>query len=330
MAGRHVPVHDLRELLRHLQTTANDREVQRATGLNRRTIARYRAWATQHALLDPAQALPPLEELQQLTASTLAVRPSPQTVSSLEPHRDLVLQLHAQGVEGAAIRLRLQEQVGFTGSRSAIYRFLQRLDPPPLDVCMRVERAPGYEAQVDFGFAGRMRDPATGLLRKTWAFVMTLASSRHQYVAFVFDQSVPTWIALHDHAFRCFAGVPQRVVRDNLNAGITQACFDDPQVQATHRACAEHDGLLIAPCQPRTPEHKGMSVLGPYWLFRKSRDRNLSDRILMLPGPNKVARFTQPAEEPSRVRISGTSPGPSHVFRHASFRFRKQDMAKTV
>jgi len=34
------------------------------------------------------------------------------------------------------------------------------------------------------------------------------------------------------------------------------------------------------------------------WLFRKSRDRNLSDRILMLPGPNKVARFTQPAEEP--------------------------------
>jgi len=107
MAGRHVPVHDLRELLRHLQSTVNDREVQRATGLNRRTIARYRAWASQQALLDPAQALPPLEELQQFTASTLAIRPPPQTVSSLEPHRDLVLQLHAQGVEGAAIRLRL-------------------------------------------------------------------------------------------------------------------------------------------------------------------------------------------------------------------------------
>jgi transposase len=249
-------VQDLRELLRHLQTTANDSAVQRATGLNRRTIARYRAWAIQHALLDPTKALPPLEELQPLVA-TFSLRPPPQTVSSLEPHRELVLQLHTQGVEGAAIRLRLQEQVGYTGSLSAIYRFLRRLDPPPLDVAMRVERDPGQEAQVDFGTAGRMRDPATGLLRKAWAFVMTLAWSRHQYVEFVFDQSVPTWIALHDHAFRFFGGVPQRVVLDNLKAGITQACFDDPQVQATYRECAEHYGFLIAPCLPRTPEHKG-------------------------------------------------------------------------
>lgn len=58
MAGRTIPVHDLRELLRHLQATTNDSAVQRATGLNRRTIARYRAWAEQHALL--TGPLPPL------------------------------------------------------------------------------------------------------------------------------------------------------------------------------------------------------------------------------------------------------------------------------
>ncbi len=51
--------------------------------------------------------------------------------------------------------------------------------------------------------------------------------------------------------------MPQRIVLDNLNAGITQACFDDPQVQATYRECAEHYGFLIAPCRPRTPQHKG-------------------------------------------------------------------------
>jgi transposase len=250
-------VHDLRELLRHLQTTANDSAVQRATGLNRRTIARYRAWATQHALLDPTQALPPLEALQHLVTTTLPGCPPPQTVSSLETHRALVLQLHAQGVEGAAIRLRLQEQVGYTGSVSAIYRFLHRVDPPAPDAAMRVERDPGEEAQVDFGYAGRLSDPATGQLRKAWAFVMTLAYSRHQYVEFVFDQSLPTWIGLHDRAFRFFGGVPQRIVLDNLKAGLTQACFDDPQVQATYRECAEHYGFLIAPCRPRTPEHKG-------------------------------------------------------------------------
>jgi Mu transposase, C-terminal domain/Integrase core domain len=102
-----------------------------------------------------------------------------------------------------------------------------------------------------------MVDPATGALRKTWAFVMTLAYSRHQYVEFVFDQTLPTWIALHGHAFTFFGGVPHRVVLDNLKAGIVQACFDDPQVQSTYRECAEHYGFLLAPCRPRTPEHKG-------------------------------------------------------------------------
>lgn len=270
MAGRRVPMHDLRELLRHLQSQANDSAVQRATGLNRRTIARYRAWASAHGLLDPAQVLPPLEDLQQLVATTFRVLPPPQTISSVEPHRALVLALHAQGVEGAAIRLRLQEQVGYTGSLSAIYRFLHRVDPPPPDVCMRVERDPGCEAQVDFGFAGRLIDPASGLLRKAWAFVMTLAYSRHQYVEFVFDQSLPTWIALHAHAFGFFGGVPQRVVLDNLKAGITQACFDDPQVQASYRECAEHYGFLIAPCAPRTPEHKGKVEQGGVHFLKRN------------------------------------------------------------
>jgi len=245
---------DLRELLRHLQATSNVSAMQRVTGLNRRTIQRYQAWATTHDLL--AGPLPALEELQQLVATTMTPPAPPQIVSSVEPYRDLVLQLHHDGVEGAAILRRLAER-GYGGSLSSIYRFLHHVTPPQPKATVRVERAPGEEAQVDFGYAGRMFDPATGALRKTWAFVMVLAYSRHQYVEFVFDQTLPTWIALHARAFACFGGVPQRVVLDNRKAGITKACFDDPQIQATYRECAEHYGFLIAPCRPRTPAHKG-------------------------------------------------------------------------
>jgi hypothetical protein len=124
-------------------------------------------------------------------------------------------------------------------------------------VTVRVERAPGTEAQVDFGYAGYLLDDATGQRRKAWAFVMTLAYSRHQYVEFAHDQALPTWIALHRHAFTFFGGVPHRIVLDNLKAGVARACFDDPQIQATYRECAEHYGFLVAPCAPRTPEHKG-------------------------------------------------------------------------
>jgi len=122
---------------------------------------------------------------------------------------------------------------------------------------VRVETPPGEEAQVDFGFAGRMVDPETGELRKTWLFVMTLSWSRHQYVEFVFDQKVETWLRLHRNAFAFFGGVPHRLVIDNLKAGIAQACWHEPWAQQSYRECAEHYGFLISPCRPRTPRHKG-------------------------------------------------------------------------
>jgi len=42
---------DIRELIRHLRATDSDRAVQRDTGIDRRTVQRYRTWATEHQLL---------------------------------------------------------------------------------------------------------------------------------------------------------------------------------------------------------------------------------------------------------------------------------------
>lgn len=161
-----------------------------------------------------------------------------------------------QGVEIAAIRERLRER-GFSGSYAAVYRFVRRLKPRYKVATVRVERPPGTEAQVDFGYAGKMLDPDTGKLRRSWAFVMTLSWSRHQYVEFVFDQKVATWLRCHRNAFAFFEGVPEEVVIDNLKTAISKAVFDDPAVQASYRECALHYGFRIAPCRVATPEHKG-------------------------------------------------------------------------
>lgn len=256
---------DLRELLRHIQVTPSDRAVQRATGAHRSTVRRYRAWATTHQLLD--QPLPPIEVLQALLDQTCLPAPPPHTISTVEPYRALVEHLHAAGVEGTAIWQRLKER-GYTGSLSAVYRFLHHLAPTAPVPTVRVETAPGDEVQVDFGAAGRLIDPATGALRKAWLFVMTLSWSRHAYVEFVWDQTIATWVTLHRHAFAYFGGVPRRVVLDNLKAGIIHACWDDPQVQAAYRECAEHYGFLIAPCRPATPQHKGKVESGVHYVKR--------------------------------------------------------------
>ena len=246
---------DVREVLRHLREGKSDRAIQKETGVHRKTVARYREWASQQELL--SGPLPPLGELEQLLKETLNDSPPPQNESSVEPYRDFVAELLRQGVEIAAIYARLQEEKKYSGSYSAVYRFARKLKPVRPEVTVRVETKPGEEAQVDFGYAGMMIDPETGELRKTWVFVLTLSWSRHQYVEFVFDQKVETWLRLHRNAFAFLGGVPERVVIDNLKAGIAKSCWHEPQAQHAYRECAEHYNFLISPCRPRTPQHKG-------------------------------------------------------------------------
>ena len=254
MPGKKKETMDIREMLRHLRRGQSNRTVAKTVGIDRKTVARYRTWATEQGLLEGA--LPPLGELHRMAEETLNSPVPPQNTSSVEPYREVVGKLRQEGVEVAAICERLKER-GYTGSYSSVYRFVRNLEPRTPDVTVRVETKPGEEAQVDFGYAGRMVDPETGELRKTWLFVMQLSWCRHQYPEFVFDQTVETWLRLHRNAFDFFGGVPERVVIDNLKAGIVQACWHEPQAQQSYRECAEHYGFLITPCRPGTPQHKG-------------------------------------------------------------------------
>jgi len=245
---------DVREILRRLRAGESDRAIHEDLGVHRGTVKRYREWAHEQNLLKGE--LPDLAELQALLERTLPATAPPQNVSGVEPYRALVEQWRQDGVEVKAIHQRLQER-SYTGHYQSVWRFVRRLEGTGTQATVRVEREPGEEAQVDFGYAGGMIDPTTKLSRRSWAFVMTLSYSRHQYVEFVFDQKVGTWLECHRRAFEFFGGVPQRVVIDNLKAAILRACWDDPQVQQSYRECAEHYGFLIAPNRPRTPEHKG-------------------------------------------------------------------------
>jgi transposase len=248
-------VTEIREILRRLQLGEPDRRIARDLGLSRNTVARYRTWATEHGMLTGAP-LPDAAALATLLERRPAERPAHEQ-SRVEPHRERVLALHEQGVEGQAIWQLLVDEHAFDGSYSSVKRFLRREAPAVPDATIRLEVSAGEEAQVDFGFGGMFVDAVTGRLRRAWVFVMTLSFSRHQYAELVFDQSIATWLRVHHAAFEFFLGVPRRLVLDNLRAAIVHAALYDPEVQRTYRDFAEHYGFLIAPCRPRTPEHKG-------------------------------------------------------------------------
>jgi len=252
--SRRKDIMDIRMILSHIQTGSSNRQIERDLDVDRRTVKRYRDWAEEQGLLDGD--LPDIDQLQTLLEKTLSDRQPPQNISTVEPYRKVVEKLVKQKVEARAIYHRLEER-GFEGSYSAVYRFVKKIKGQSLNATVRVERPPGNEAQVDFGYAGMMFDPERGRNRRTWAFVMTLSWSRHQYVEFVFDQRVETWLRCHRNALSYFEGVPKRVVIDNLKAAIVKAVRDDPEVQRSYQECALHYGFLISPCQVATPEHKG-------------------------------------------------------------------------
>jgi len=255
MSERKLKIMDIRELLIHIRAQSSDRQVARDTGFNRRTVKRYREWAEEQGLLEGE--MPSLEELRRRVTASLPERTPPQNQSSLEAYRKVVKEWVEANVEIAAIRQRLLER-GYRGSYASVWRFVRSIEPKKRQkMTVRVETKPGEEAQVDFGYGGRMIDPATRKLRKTWAFVMTLAWSRHQYVEFVWDQKIATFLSCFRNAWEFFGGVTERVRVDNLKTAILKAVYDDPQVQQSFRECAEHYGFLIAPCRVATPEHKG-------------------------------------------------------------------------
>ena len=255
MAGRTLMTLDVRELIRRLRSGETDRAVSRALNVARKTVARYREIADEEGWLEGA--LPPVDILDRRLRERMPPCPLPRQVFKAAPYQALIEKLRSRGVRMTTLFQRLRDETGYDGSYASLRRYVIHLEGNDPEAFVRMETAPGEEAQVDFGSAGEMADPKTGEMKKAWAFVMTLSHSRHQYVTFVFDQKVATWLRCHREAFEYFQGVPKKIVLDNLKSAIVKAALYDPVVQRSYRECAEHYGFLVSPCRVRTPEHKG-------------------------------------------------------------------------
>lgn len=289
-----------RQVLVRMRQGDTDREIARARLMGRRKSAELRILAETHGWLEPHTRLPEDAEIAQLAAT--AKRAS-STVSTLEPFRDLIARWVEQRVNGVAIHAALKREHGYTGSYSSVYRMLRTIDAsrvPEATVPLAFE--PAEAAQVDFGTGPILHDPAAGRPRRTWCFVMTLAFSRHQYVEFVWDQTVATWLGCHRRAFEWFDAVPQRLIIDNPKCAITRACARDPMVQRAYAECAEGYGFKIDPCPPADPQKKGIVEAGVKYVkgnFLPTREfRDLADL-------NAQARAW--VIEEAGIRIHGTT-----------------------
>lgn len=285
-------MYEYRQVLVRMRLGDSDREIARSGLMGRAKSATLRATATAQGWLAPDRPLPDDATLAGvLAAPTREAGPA----SSVEPYRAQVLAWREAGIQGTTIHDALVRNHGFTGSYSAVRRFLQALDDQTPKATVILDFAPGEAAQVDFGAGPLIADERTGELCKSWVFVMTLCHSRHQYAELIRHQDVETWLACHRHAFEWFNGVPARVIIDNAKCAIVRACRRDPEVQRAYAEFAEGYGFKIDPCPPREPQKKGRVEAGVKYLkrrflplrdFRHLRDANqqLADWVLETAG----------------------------------------------
>lgn len=275
-------MYQYRHILTRMRQGDSDREIARSKTMGRKKIAQVRESASARGWLAPATLLPD----DAVLASALARKePLPSTcISTLEPWRAQIGNWYAAGIQDTTIHATLVCDHGYTGSYSAVYRFLHQLVVDDVaEVLLRLEFKPGEAVQVDFGAGPPITDVHTGEIFKTWFFVMTLAWSRHQYAQFVRDQTVATLVGCHRRAFEWFGGVPLRVTIDDAKCAITRTCVYEPEVQRSYGECAKGYGFKIDACPPKDPQKKGIVEAGvkyikggflPLRAFRDLADAN--------------------------------------------------------
>lgn len=268
MARRRVETDRLQELVRLHRMGCSARRVARLLRMGSNTERQYRRLLEGAGLLSgPPTELPPLDAIKAAVTGALGpedvARPR---ASAFDAWRSVIESLVEKKFGARAVydRLRLQPTGKPLGSYSGMKRFVRQLRRERAegagDVAIPVESAPGEVAQVDFGYAGRLYDAATGRVRRTWIFIMILCHSRLMFVQLVFDQRVETWLQLHEQAFASFGGGVITVVPDNMKRAVLRAAFrvdGRSELNRSYRELAQHYGFQIDPTPPRAPRKKG-------------------------------------------------------------------------
>ena len=115
-------------------------------------------------------------------------------------------------------------------------------------------------------------------------------------------------------AFGYFGGVARQLVSDNLKAGVTRACFHEPEVNRTYTEMAAHYATSVLPARPYKPRDKAKVEVGVQvvqrWILARLRHQRffsladlngaiavlveqLNDRMMRGLGTTRRALFEQ-------------------------------------
>lgn len=252
--GNYLKMADERKIQALIELGWSYRRIQRETGVDRETVARY------DPRREPKSAKVPTGPVAN------AARVPTGSQSACEPYRQIIEAAVARGLSAQRIWQDLKDDHYFSRGYDSVKRFIRKIKRRRLEVAAVMEHPPGEEAQVDFFQGPPTLDTATGQWRRPWIFRMILSCCGHSYEEPMWRQDKVSFIRAHENAFLDFSGVPRVVRLDNLKAGVARACLYDPDVSELYATFAKHWGFVPLPCRPRHPQEQGVVERGGSYL----------------------------------------------------------------
>lgn len=249
---------EIQEILYRFQKKASQRGMERSLRISRRAISRVLKEAKELGFQETTS----VEKLEEIALQIKERRKSQgfgagEAQTYLKGQHEQIELWRQMPHMTTRQMVRLFEEQGKKVSERSLGRYIKKNFPSSVATTVHLETTPGKQGQVDFAYAGMMKD-VDGRLRKAYAFIMILSHSRYRFVRFVFRQDVKTWIDCHIRAFHFFGGVPETIVLDNLKAGVTLPDFYDPVRNRSYGELERHYSFLADPAKIRTPQHKDL------------------------------------------------------------------------
>ncbi|MEK7364297.1 MAG: IS21 family transposase [candidate division NC10 bacterium] len=147
-------------------------------------------------------------------------------------------------------------EAGYDGGLTIVKDYVHRIRPRHQEAFLKLDFAAGECAQVDWGTYGTI---AVGSMRRRLSFfLMVLCYSRRMYLEFTVSQTMEFFLACHENAFAAFAGVPARIMVDNLRSAVLQRLVGAaPVFNPKYLDFSRHWGFEITACNVRSGNEKG-------------------------------------------------------------------------
>lgn len=263
------------EVLRLRAAGSSRRDIARAVGMARSTVAEYLRRADVAGVSWP---LPDhldeqgVDALLFPEAGQIATRPVPDWA---EVRKELKSRKHHMTLRLLWLEWKAEhpEAWGYSQYCEHYRRWLATKD-----VVMRLTYAAGERMFVDFsGDKASWCDPDTGEIHETDVFVAVLGCSGLLYAEATRGQDLASWVGAHICAWESFGGVSEVTVPDNLRSGVTKACYYEPELNPTYAELAAHYNTVVLPTRTYHPRDKAAVEAGVLtverWVLAPLRNR---------------------------------------------------------